>query len=352
MLIHHSKTLSLYSAPSVLTLIGPDILPLRMAPQTIQETLTGHAPTFVLDVNATVKPRPIRTWMMVDPKDVMYWQGFNLANLRNAYGHIFDLLCPTCPVSDENPRFVIQTLDELKEHGIDTLHHLLQRSIQYAIPKLKRSLAFSKHDVLCDYKAPHTQIDWIWGVFYALNDTNFVVSCSRLSNTFTSEDLRLKKPDAIYTLRQLATYAAFGKTRYGFILTDTEVVIVRFHVKSQNLGKYGAGWMAIPWKESGIHTLTAPLAVFSLVLMSLNDDHRDIVAGNNTLPLDAWIRESLWNGKVIFHHHLSGRCGDRLPEGVRLYWEPKKKKKITAVAQAIMFARRLTEPLGNVNGQR
>ncbi|UPK91205.1 hypothetical protein LCI18_002140 [Fusarium solani-melongenae] len=325
-----------------------------MPPQTIQEALTDRVPPFVLDVNAPINPRPLRTWMMVNPNDVMYWQGFNLANLRNAYGHIFDLPCPTCPVSDEHPGFVIQTLNELKHHGMETLHHLVQRPLQYAIPKLRQNLLCSKHDVLCDYKAPLTQIDWIWGVFYALNDTNLVVSCSRLSNTFTSEDLRLKKPDAIYTLRQLATYAAIGKTRYGFILTDKEVVIVRFHVKrqkkSQKIEEYGAGWMAIPWKETGIYTLTAPLAVFSLVLMSLNDDHRHIVAGNNTLPLDAWIRETLWNGKVIFYHHLSGRV-DKLPEGVRLYWEPKQKK-WPAVLHAIKFARCLTEPLGDFNKSR
>ncbi|KAI8675308.1 hypothetical protein NCS57_00431700 [Fusarium keratoplasticum] len=317
--------------------------------QTIQEALTDLVPAFVLDVNAPINPRPVRTWMMVDPNDVMYWQGFNLANLRNAYGHIFDLPCPTCPVSDAHPRFVIQTLDELKQHGIETLHHLLQRPLQYAIPKLRQNLLCSKHDVLCDYKAPHTQIDWIWGVFYALDDTNLVVSCSRLSDTFTSEDLRLKKPDAIYTLRQLATYAAIGKTRYGFILTDKEVVIVRFHVKGRNIEEYAVGWVAIPWRETGIYTLTAPLAVFSLVLMSLNDDHRHILVGNNTLPLDAWIREKLWDGKVIFYHHLSGRCVDKLPEGVGFYWEPKKKKKRSAVSHAIALARRLTEPLANIN---
>ncbi|KAJ4132860.1 hypothetical protein NW754_015674 [Fusarium falciforme] len=270
-----------------------------MSPQTIQEVLTDPVPAFVLDVNASINPRPVKTWMMVDPNDVMYWQGFNFANLRNAYGHIFDLLCPTCPVSDAHPRFVIQTLDELKQHGIETLHHLLQRPFQYAIPKLRQSLLCSKHDVLCDYKAPHTQIDWIWGVFYALDDTNLVVSCSRLSNTFTSEDLRLKKPDAIYTLRQLATYAATGKTRYGLILTDKEVVIVRFHVKSRNIEQYSVG-------------------------------------------------EKLWDGKVIFYHHLSGRCVDKLPEGVRFYWEPKKKKR-SAMSHAITLARRLTEPLGNIN---
>jgi hypothetical protein len=321
-------------------------MPLR----TIQETLTGQVPAFVLDVNAPINPRPVQTWMMVDPKDVMYWQGFNLVNLRNAYGHILDLPCPTCPVSDAHPRFLIQTLDELKQHGIEALHHLLQRPLQYAIPKLKQSLVCSKHDVLCDYKAPHTQIDWIWGVFYAMDDTNFVVSCSRLSNTFTSEDLRLKKPDAIYTLRQLATYAAIGKTRYGFILTDKEVVIVRFHVKSQNVEEYAAGWVAIPWKETGMYTLTAPLAVFSLIMMSLNDDHRQIVVGNNTLSLDAWIREKLWDGKVIFYHHLSGRCVNKLPEGVRFYWESKKKKKKrSAVSHAITLARGLTEPLWNIN---
>ncbi|KAI8683181.1 hypothetical protein LRP88_04845 [Fusarium phalaenopsidis] len=215
-----------------------------MPPQTIQEALADQVPAFVLDVNAPINPRPVRTWMMVDPNDVMYWQGFNLAELINAYGHIFDLPCPEFPVSDARPLFVIRTLDALKQHGIETLHHLLKCPLQYAIPKLKQSPVCSKHDVLCDYKAPHTQIDGIWGVFYAMDDTNLVVSCSRLSNTFTSEDLRLKKPDAIYTLRQLATYAAIGKMRYGFILTDKEVVIVR--VKSRNIEEYAVGWVAIP----------------------------------------------------------------------------------------------------------
>ncbi|KAL2689451.1 hypothetical protein Neosp_003505 [[Neocosmospora] mangrovei] len=225
-----------------------------MPPQTIQETLTGHVPTFVLDVNAPIQPKPMGTWMKVYSDDVWYWQGFNMTNLRNAYGHIFDLPCltsshpirslrpyPTWAVSDCPPQFVIQNLDSLKKYGIETLHHLLKCPLQHAIPKLKESLVCSKSDVFYDYKAPHTQVDWLWSVFYATDETNLVASCSRMSNTFTSEDLRLKKPSAIYALRQLATYAVIGKTRYGFILTDKEVVIVRFHVVSRELEEYGVG---------------------------------------------------------------------------------------------------------------
>ncbi|KAI8722406.1 hypothetical protein NCS52_00384300 [Fusarium sp. LHS14.1] len=312
-----------------------------MPPQTIQEALTGHVPTFVLDVNAPIQPKPMGTWMRVYSDDVWYWEGFNLTNLRNAYGHIFDLpnptlsnpirslrLSPTCAVSDAHPRFVIRNLDELKKHGIETLHHLLKFPLQHAIPKLKERLVCCKSDLLCDYRAPHTQADWLWSVFYATDKTNLVVSCSRLSNTFTSEDLRLKKLNAMYTLRQLATYAVIGKTRYGFILTDKEVVIVRFHVVSREVEEYGVGWVAIPWKETGPCTLTVPLALFSLALMSLNDDHRHIVVGDQTLPLDAWVREkhSAREGKVRFYHHLSGQYMDELPEGVHFYWERKEKR--------------------------
>ncbi|RSL66067.1 hypothetical protein CEP54_003889 [Fusarium duplospermum] len=256
-----------------------------MPPQTIQEVLTSQAPAFVLNVNASIPPKLVHTWMMVDPKDVKCWQDFNLSALRNAYGHIFDLPCPTDPAFDEHGHFVIKTLDELKQHGVETLYDLIRCPLQSAIPKLKRSVSWSKNEILCDFKAPATKIDWLWGVFYTMDKTNLVVSCSRLSNTFTSRDLQQKGPDAIYTLRQLATYAAIGQTRYGFILTDQEIVVVRFHQSCRNVEQYVVEWEAIPWEASGRDTLTAPLAVFSLVLMSLDSEQRYIVSDNKCIRL-------------------------------------------------------------------
>ncbi|RSL58359.1 hypothetical protein CEP53_006160 [Fusarium sp. AF-6] len=260
---------------------------------------------------------------MVDPKDVKRWQDFSLTNLMTAYRHIFDLPCPTNPASDEHHQFVIQTLDELKQHGIETLYHLLKCPLQHGIPKLKESVSCSTREVLCDFKAPATQIDWVWGVFYAKDKTNLVVSCSRLSNTFTSKDLQQKGPDAIYTLRQLATYAALGQTRYGFILTDQEVVVVCFHKSCRDVEQYMVKWEAIPWKTTDRDTLTAPLAVFSLVLMSLDDKQRHIVLDSKFLRLGGWTPGIPSPGMFFLSHHFLMRYLDKVLDGIRYYGKPK-----------------------------
>ncbi|KAM0424830.1 hypothetical protein ACHAPT_009886 [Fusarium lateritium] len=294
-----------------------------MPPQTMQESLSGQLPDLVLNDRTPITPKLSHHWIKVDPDKVMEWQDFTLTNLKNAYGHVFDLSCEIpVPVRDIRSEYLVHNSEEVKKHGIEILNQLLRHPLKEGIGKLRESGEISEHEVHCDYRAPLTPNQhWCWGVFYALPETNLVVSCARLSNTFKSEDLHNNMHDAVWVLHQLASRAVDGGTRHGFIVTDKEVVVVRFF-SLRDSHMYGAEWKAIPWNTFGKDQLTPALAVYSLVLMSLNDSHRDISSRENTFQLDCWIREETKSdGKLTFHHFASGRRLDALSDGVDYYWE-------------------------------
>lgn len=114
-------------------------------------------------------------------------------------------------------------------------------------------------------------------------------------------------------LHQLAIYSHYGRTRYGFVLTNEEVVVVRNF--SENGLDFGIECQTIPWSASGENTLTVCLAVWALVMMALNDDHRAVRSRNDTLPLNFWLRGQDADGRVFYKHHLSLRETPVLPVG-------------------------------------
>ncbi|GAO20056.1 hypothetical protein UVI_02064490 [Ustilaginoidea virens] len=124
-------------------------------------------------------------------------------------------------------------------------------------------------------------------------------------------DMFETKPDVWQMpLNQVATYIAYARVRYGFIVTDREAVVLRFSreataagvgtslpqrlgrnvsfqlpsepsvLSSESYGDSASGWdffveyKAIPWCKYGQGTLTAKLALAVLAMMSLYGDNQ------------------------------------------------------------------------------
>ena len=97
-------------------------------------------------------------------------------------------------------------------------------------------------------------------------------------------------------LEQLATYCRYGQTRYGFILTQTELVALRIRrIHPQTKGKHYAAveYTSVPWHRKT--KLTVNLAIWALGCMGMNNEHREMeTADGKNLPLDRMARLTWW----------------------------------------------------------
>ncbi len=121
---------------------------------------------------------------------------------------------------------------------------------------------------------------------------------------------------AVEPLFELATISAGTKTRYSFILTDAELVVVRIHLADGSTSRYNAQWQSIPWDAHGPGVLTVGVALWALVMMSLHRDDRKIVAEADMKDLNFWWKTPGANGNADFTNHYSRRqVGPNLPAG-------------------------------------
>lgn len=119
-------------------------------------------------------------------------------------------------------------------------------------------------------------------------------------------------------LEQLATYCRFGETRYGFILTQEELVAFRVRrlnpalipgVQSYDKPFAGIEYKSVPWDASGPGNLTVNLAIWALGCMGMNDHHR-IMESSRGEPLDSMVRLTKWTHdekNKVYRNDISGR---------------------------------------------
>lgn len=279
-----------------------------MASPTIQNILAMPSPTFTLNVAQPQAARGCAAWMKVQHWHIRQWENFNLNNIASAFG---DILRQPASASMEGMRTSrgVRNLTEMKNHCIDGLLRILEGPMaagSYLLGQRLRSATVIDH--LRDTTFPGAKHKYESSLIFYLEATpriHFVVSCARLSPQWTSEDLKNQEPAGLLPIRQLATYAKESGTRYSFIMTDKEVVVVRFVADSS--GQYEAEWQAIQRDASGEGTLTVGLAVWALIMMSLHEQHRAVATEAETLPINLWWREQGANGRFTYRHHLSGR---------------------------------------------
>lgn len=129
--------------------------------------------------------------------------------------------------------------------------------------------------------------------------------------------------ERLLPLEQLATYCRFGETRYGFILTQNELVVFRMRRLDLALIPTGPGatapivnkphagleYRSVPWQASGSGKLTANFAIWALCCMGMNDRHR-IMETSDGEPLASMVRLTKWtyDEKIkVYRNDISGR---------------------------------------------
>lgn len=141
--------------------------------------------------------------------------------------------------------------------------------------------------------------------------------CETKWNHRSVVDPAMRKRDAIWPLREILTYCIQAKTRYGWIMTTSEVVVFRMskNPSTTTEAEYFLEWAFVPWSNSGEGKLTVNLAIWWLGMMSLADEHRAIVYPDKVLPINTWTKTKAKDGTVIYVHHLSRRVLKQPPSG-------------------------------------
>ncbi|KAF5724218.1 hypothetical protein FMUND_1009 [Fusarium mundagurra] len=235
---------------------------------------------------------------------------FNIIDINNAYGDLLSKPSNLIPGQGADKSFRNQS--ELRNYALDAMVPILRPLVSETARVLGQRLGFSPtiewhRDI--PLAGPqvvghaHTPSLTIFGD--TMPRKNFVTSMVHVSSIWCSTDIENNFMDPI---QHLGLYAQLSGSRYTFAITDTEVVVIRFH--SLDGGETGAQWNAIPRSACGEGTLTMNLAIWALIMMSLNDQHRSVVEHARTAPINAW---SAYDG--FYRNHLSGRRLPYLPTG-------------------------------------
>lgn len=146
-------------------------------------------------------------------------------------------------------------------------------------------------------------------------NTALAIGDNKCSTKWQYSQLFYKPPATVFLpFRQVVTYCRAGRTRYGWIMTDAELVVIRVFLAHGSTDHYKVEHAMVPWINSGEGILTVNLAIWWLAMMSLKPNYRAIEQSSRMMPINLW-----WEGKdhrgVIYDHHLSGRQTSTLPPG-------------------------------------
>ncbi|KAJ4209584.1 hypothetical protein NW759_013438 [Fusarium solani] len=251
--------------------------------ESLQATLTKANPP-IRDESSPSRTVPQdKTAAPVSCFEVSNWTEFNLETLVEAYGDI------------------------LNEQVQITNHRHIFPILQYTIEAGARHIGIrlGRHLPTSEFR-PSLSLQGLCPAFTLLSgdDEALLVSYVQYAKQWNSSDVLGTSTSAKYPIGRLVTYCRTAGTRYGFVLTSNEVVVVRVS-KAGTPRAFHVEWQAIPWGASGDSALTVNLALWFLAMMSLNDDHRPMCDSTELLPLNSWSRSVGSDGQVVYQHRLS-----------------------------------------------
>ncbi|KAF9762348.1 hypothetical protein IL306_003446 [Fusarium sp. DS 682] len=136
---------------------------------------------------------------------------------------------------------------------------------------------------------------------------------------WNSSQLSGTRPMAKHPVNRIAKYCLLAKTRYGFILTTTELVVIRIRGTVFDTSEpCDVEWQSIAWAAHGEFELTTNLAIWWLVMLGLYDQlstdspHPSIPSARS---LNLWWLRDNGQGGHFYEHHSSRQRALQLPNG-------------------------------------
>ncbi|KAJ4247132.1 hypothetical protein NW762_013270 [Fusarium torreyae] len=241
------------------------------------------------------------------------WDDFNFQVLSDCFGDILNKHISPINYVQPGP-FEIKTLTDLKDMCTRSILPRLDQPMAIGAAELGSRLnqtfprIYTGHDQLLAGGHRRSALSFM-ADYDNSHRTHLVVSCVLHGSQWNSEALSNGVPAiAIEPIDRIATYCLLANTRYGFILTTQELVVVRVSGTAHKTNNScQVEWQAIPWHASGPNVLTITLALWCLVMMSLRDTYRSICGPDQLLPLHRWWKYQNLEGMAVYHHHISMR---------------------------------------------
>ena len=278
------------------------------ATTSIQDSLTSENPT----LQVTSKPTKLIKDTVPDIANlrIAHWDDFDLYSLRQAYGDLLEHY-PVPRVASSCSPLKVKGLKDLKKVFVDHVFPRLMQPIKTGTTILEKRLGHRLPDVSMRQDTP---LEWPYRSGLSLTSdggVHYLVSCVLWETQWTSamiESAKNSGDDECLPLRRVAAYCLSTNTRYGFVFTPREFVVVR--VSGTPYDKTQPcliEWKAVPWHASGPNTLTVNLSLWFMAMMSLNPNHRKLYPPGTAPPVNLWWKYRDPAGRVIYQHHLSLR---------------------------------------------
>ncbi|KAJ4006066.1 hypothetical protein NW752_001313 [Fusarium irregulare] len=294
-------------------------IPHTWATTSIQDSLASDNPTLQVES----KPTQLVNTNVADitnPK-IAHWNDFDLDSLRQAYGDLLEQH-PVPRVASSHSPLKVNGLTDLKKVFVDHVFPRLMQPIKTGATVLGGRLG----DILPDVSmCKDTLVERRYRSALSLmsdNGVHYLVSCVLLETQWTSAMVESTNSGAVacLPLRRVAAYCLSTNTRYGFVLTPGEIVVVRVSGTAYDKTQPCLiEWKAVPWNASGPNTLTVSLSLWFIAMMSLNPTHRVLCPPGTAPPVNLWWKYKDPAGTVIYQHHLSLRQVLAPPAGVTVH---------------------------------
>ncbi|KAF5679302.1 hypothetical protein FCIRC_6147 [Fusarium circinatum] len=314
---------------SLPTFQGPPVpaATLHLKPSvSIQHALSLPNATLFAAEHAPSTVRGDTTRHAVKALSILEWTDFNFEVLGNLYR---DMLSQRVLLPDgaKNGPFYVDNIEEAKKMFLEHLGPRLEDPIQRGAALLgsqfghqfpavvvKPGRSFDKQTPTLSYVAGNEP-----------DARTLVVNICLHAHTWHSNMIGGSKAAiARRPLDRLAKYCLLARTRYGFLMTTKEIVVVRIRgtVFDTSMSCH-VEWQAIPWSAEGPHELTACLSIWSLVMLSLDDlrlsgSPPHYLTRPHYLPaprsLTLWVRYEIPQG-FFYRHPASGQREAKLPQG-------------------------------------
>ncbi|KAF5626744.1 hypothetical protein F25303_10986 [Fusarium sp. NRRL 25303] len=289
----------------------------RFEPQIpIREILSLPNPS--LDVQGNLgAPRQDPTAANVFSSQVTLWADFNIAALTQAYGDIMALRLATA-TDDQPPTLTINSIEDIKSKMFqDKIWSRIREPIAVGARVFQSRLNGQSPpavDMIPGHSLPGNRTSTI-SLTSGQSRTPLVVSCI-VTRSWRSVDLANPASDRVMRpIRRIATYCISAQTRYGFIATVDEFVVVRVSAKGSGTEtRYHVEWQAVLWDACGQNVMTVSKALLFLTMMSLNERHRGVCSLGSARPLNLWQRY-IGPAGPFYCHHLSLRQSFTRPVG-------------------------------------
>ncbi|XXH01049.1 hypothetical protein Hte_007400 [Hypoxylon texense] len=307
---------------------------------TLRRLLTQSKPEVPCKTNA--KKNTSGKWPEVIASNIRLWNEFNLNILNESYGHILDIEIPAGKLAGR-PRAEAVLNDVEITKPIDTMHligwhdRILRPTLAFAKKHLQLHEGLTLEQYVSPDKKefernqPNLRIDH----YVKLADypvASLIVGLGLPSSKFQGRRLadrpEAASKDSLLPLRQLANLCDKASTRYGYIVTDQDLLVCCYY-KTAVPGSTAAAanWkvalMPVPWTRYGEGQLTTDLALWWLCMLALSGPHhRKLVSEGEAIGIDQWYSHIDIEGGWVRRHLYSNREQPMDPQPPQAYQAP------------------------------